>query len=754
MLFFTGKITPDSDSDSPFIKSHFTGIIKFEFKYPEDLNEVFGKNIFYFEIDNEDSVNNSKKFPSNEKKWFHIYVTGMKGYKKDFFRISLLGKFTDKGFTLIQESNTDPKSKKQVVEELVLFFNFLSRFSQTEVKIITHTNYLQCNCNIDKNFDDAKPSGTVFVLHTYALFNFLENEDFNEIPKIYDFYIKEKNLCDEKFSDVSQLEDQYIKDGDSFSIFKKRLHKAKINWLVKKTLMYSVNPNSPNETKYYLRLSKNGIIEVREEFNIEDNMSVFLEDLLRFRKKDSRAKNSNENDSLLEIVKKFVKLIIEDYPEKCSLKTEIKNIGEIKTKPEHIAKKDFYLIKFVQKWVLQILGNHSNLSSQPKGEKVELRERQRYVVIMFNNIECNKICKKRWFDIIKPKTEKRCKNTISAKTLQENISVVQNILEGTLIFEEDSLSVFHPEAPQRVEKEIKDISTWKNEMCVFGTERCFIYFQPKTVLESEGKVINYEDYWKCIVRGIEHTISVRTSLQILESATEKYMQQIPKLVTQFQKYEKFDAEKQINKKETYNEINKEINLLATNVSRILKYLPSLREVCVPTSAFRSSHAVDKFQFLNEECFRFTDILNHIQQNIDEMTNFLLFFKQQQLVINNNEESSREGRFDRYLTILGVILAFLATFYVAPSFINDFKTVCEVKADGIETTLPLLECILSQKDYAFIYISIFFTALFLGINGYFWIKYSPSKIKKAILFAGLLSIFIPLYFIYDYFLPFN
>src|SRR5205085_7974221 len=105
-----------------------------------------------------------------------------------------------------------------------------------------------------------------------------------------------------------------------------------------------------------------------------------------------------------------------------------------------------------------------------------------------------------------------------------------SFLEGTMTYNEKSNDLQIPSRPLRTPSELPDLSSWSEEMCFFESERSLIYFEPKTILESYNHVANYEAYWRAIVRGIEHQLSIRTCLQKMETITTKLTEKIPTLL--------------------------------------------------------------------------------------------------------------------------------------------------------------------------------------------------------------------------------
>jgi hypothetical protein len=649
----------------------------------------------------------SKSPEPNLDRWYHMYFrvaksktpSRTKPFKLEYSKISLFGKFNDKLEFSLSKANARNKRLKRRID---IVFKALSKRAPNgeHRKIIAimscHDKRAYCVADepteSDKTpssldlFRNSEPRGWLYVFHTYWLGNFVKIEDWDRLNDIIKFYAQtEFAPNDFGLINVSSLEGIYQTDGDDFSIFKKRLHKDgdvttsangansesdEVDWLVRNTYMKPYGGEDyDSHTEYYVRISKTGVIEVREESRFrEKKLSKFLDDLLRFRPPVGgpgysstdidKPKSNDSKSSAIEVARQFMKIVLEKFNS---------TFGEapLATDPESVL--------------------------DEKKARI-FRERQRYTVIMLSRLKC---------------TDQGHQNgghsgndvfVISPAKLMNYSPIIRNLLEGTMVFERDKKELKSPLISKRFNINRRNNSTWKDELCIFGSERCLIYFEPLTVLESDGRIINYEDYWKCIVRGIEHTISVRTALHIMETSAKKAMNKIPDLVKAFNYFEENPGGGMPSN------LKNKLEELTTNIARILRFLPAIREVSVASSAFRASHAVDKFKYLNEECFRFPDILKHIQQSIDELTDFLQFFKQQQLTIIETVRVKRENRMATSLALMGLMLAVLAAFYTSPIFFDAFLShdVC----NGVHDPQSLFKCFGSLEVN-------FFGKLFLG-----------------------------------------
>jgi hypothetical protein len=293
----------------------------------------------------------------------------------------------------------------------------------------------------------------------------------------------------------------------------------------------------------------------------------------------------------------------------------------------------------------------------PEPESLPLREY--YTILFLNEISCQK-----------------CGRRISAQTFwSRDRKTLAAILEGTLIGSANGKHNFPTLGDENTR--FKDLSTWEDELCVFAPERCLIYYPPENIFlpgQAQAKPVNYADYWKCIIRGIEHTICVSAALQVIEWHTTRDLDEVPRLT----------------KKVTDGEISdtdvEQILYLAQEISNTFNMLPVLRDVLVTTSSFRASYAVDKFDHLNI-VLHLKDIQQHIQRNVDELVIFLNHFSsmrmqetsvqlQKELLSLQKEIAELDDRVkssESNLNRIGAIIAVIALLVAGPSFLQDFQS---------------------------------------------------------------------------------
>lgn len=257
--------------------------------------------------------------------------------------------------------------------------------------------------------------------------------------------------------------------------------------------------------------------------------------------------------------------------------------------------------------------------------------RQRYMTMVFRKIACQ-----------------RCGNRIEADTLRTKYSTtLAAVLEGVLVEEEkDRLTL-----PEMDEDgiEVYDLGSWRDDLCVFAPERALIYFPEKRIHlfgQTGTEAIHYERYWECIARGIEHTVTIRAAMQIIEYYTTRHLDVVPALTKKVMDGTVSRADKE------------EISEMSQEVANTFNLLPLLRDVLVPTSSFRASYAIKKFEHLNR-VLNIREIEEHVERNVDELVSFAQFFASMSLEDDINK--------------VGLLIGFIALMIAGPSFLNDYRT---------------------------------------------------------------------------------
>ena len=232
-------------------------------------------------------------------------------------------------------------------------------------------------------------------------------------------------------------------------------------------------------------------------------------------------------------------------------------------------------------------------SLQPLDLQGKAPYRQRYMTMVFRRITCQ-----------------NCGRRVGADTLRTKYSTtLAAILEGALV-ENEKYQLTLPEMDED-SVDIQDLGSWREDLCIFAPERALIYFPERRIYlygQTGTEAIDYERYWECIARGIEHTVTVRAAMQIIEYYTTSHLDVVPALTKKVMDGTVSRADKE------------EISEMSQEVANTFSLLPLLRDVLVPTSSFRASYAIKKFEHLNK-VLNIRDIEEHVERNVDELVSF-------------------------------------------------------------------------------------------------------------------------------------
>ncbi|MGB2911958.1 MAG: hypothetical protein WBB81_00255 [Pyrinomonadaceae bacterium] len=654
--------------------------------------------------------------PVGEPKWFNFDFTYSEESRSLRKKISLFGSFNDEfAFSL----NGAKPSNKKLKDRL----KHLGKFCDGQnVK-------LSVSCHADRTYAEAishdnlllrtYPRVWLYTFHTFWIGNFIDRNKWHLINRLAEFYSgTDCDLSGDIWIDVTSFEDLLSDDGNHLGVFRNRLIRPRTdssgairpNWLSTRTYKYAPETNCHPDAGIFIRLSRTGILEVREVVELDDQNNTLFEFLkLLLRIGDQPVKKVED---IHRCVRDFVRELLEQF----------KSGG----------------VRIIDAW------DPSNEDDVPRIQRV----RQRYTVVMMSRLT----------------NEQNGRESVRPSILWEHPRIIRGLLEGTMVVAENNKKAYGPpDLSKRAQKSLKNESTWEDEICVFGADRCLIFFNPKIILEKDGRFVNYSDYWRTITRGIEHTVSVRTTLHLYESWTRNRMEDIPRLLRLLNLYEKVaKAETTASGIDKYSEdetrlladfnlsevatpeittkieetLQVEMDKIAETVAGVLRNLPAIREVSVGASSFLSEHAVNKFNHLNEKVFRFPELVRHIQQNIDEMTSFLVYFKQREFSLElerartSREEAeatrqARETRQTTYLAVLGLLLAILAAFYTGPLFLDAFHAACKEQHS-------IWQCLASDHIhvYGIIYLSASIAAYLLGTGLFYFFLWNDVKVALA------------------------
>ena len=263
-------------------------------------------------------------------------------------------------------------------------------------------------------------------------------------------------------------------------------------------------------------------------------------------------------------------------------------------------------------------------------EEADIPYRQRYMTMLFRKIVCRK-----------------CGHRLEADRLRtEHAGTLAAILEGVLVEEKGGRRGL-PEMDAD-SLAITDLGSWRDDLCIFAPERALIYYPEKRIYlvgQAGSEAVDYERYWECIVRGIEHTITIRAAMQILEYETTKHLDIVPALT------------KKVVDGVVSRSDKKEISEMSQEVANTFNLLPLLRDVLVPTSSYRASYAIRKFEHLST-VLNIKDIEEHVNHNVEELVTFVQFFASMKLEDELNK--------------VGLVVGFVALAVAGPSFLSDYR----------------------------------------------------------------------------------
>lgn len=650
--------------------------------------------------------------------------------------------------TKIEEENSDKQkeydSEKNLIETRLkdLLNKAKSEYKNkcNIKKIIKELNDLHSNLNKKKRekkndlYREIRKAETFLASDEFA--KFAEDPFFRISKDLKDDKHRMIKLPDGtpcKLINATDEERNIIENGHEFSIFRGHL---KNKWLT--PLTYKIQ--NKNNT-YFIRLSKAGLLQIRKEEELKGNSKELISVLTTLLESQGRYtdnKTTSQKDDILHVAVGFAKLL--EFQTVSNFDKEFENrtispieIVEAKKKYKNL-EREKYTVLFLTK-IRKDKSSDSNITpteldcnfpsaiscilqgSLEIPERSEnLRIYQHWKRIQETGLLDKATLHKMLIKIDEKQIDGEGIGRYDSFTLKQKKKVLKELAGFYVI----------PKISGYKENHYIDLSTWKDELCIFKPERGLIFFDAKKTLESGDKIVEYKEYWKCIVRGIEYTVALRATLQILESRTTRLLDKIPEILSLSTPKEnkEFKANnnkaKEKEKKKNFNDAQKMRIEMAEDLASLLKVLPSLRSIAVPTRAFRSGHSVKKFDYLYNDCFNFNEIFNNLQKNIDELTNFLTFLEQQHLQITTEDEAKRVGKEDKKLNIIALLFTATTIIYILPSFVHDFANWDLIKSEGWEFSLnPNAESWFSIL-YLFILVIILVACQRLWVNPNGWV----------------------------------
>ena len=265
-----------------------------------------------------------------------------------------------------------------------------------------------------------------------------------------------------------------------------------------------------------------------------------------------------------------------------------------------------------------------------------------------------------------------------ARDLKENLKYaceIASLLEGVMLKQGKEYIV--PEL-KREEMETLfegDLSSWEGELCLLTGDNALVYFRALEPVERSetsqvervcggcnrpevrkiqkirfaGRSVSYEDYWKCILRGIEYILDLRLLARLLTEETKRYTVTIAEQAA--------DGDRRMS-----------MRMLRKRVTVMTRLLSRLRDASVPRSIAPADYAVRKFEHLME-ISGLRESISHAASNIDA-ANALLEHQEEML-----------------MTVLFATIAVLLSCLTIPSMLIDWWSFTNNVSDVI-SVFPL------------------------------------------------------------------
>lgn len=477
-----------------------------------------------------------------------------------------------------------------------------------------------CSCN-PKDVIPSKhfyAKGKVDIFMVFSLSSYLTKDTVENLERLRggrSFAETMKSLKPLRYFIQDRDETKILDSGHDFQVFRRHLIKEwffTTYYFQKEQIETPEDPQLKTALEQYdvrVRLSRSGFLEVKltrptaKNKNGEPVIEI-LRDLMELR--SSFRENPDGRSTMLKLAMYCADKFVENLP------------------PELIVKEgdEAIPLKF------QVLGLNPE----------ELPYRQRYVTLFLEEILCMHCWGKR----------------IEADKLRkDHMGIIAAMVEGVLVQDEKG-EVNFPLMDEDAFDNLVDLASWKNDLCIFAPERSLIYFPPQKIFISgrDGtRGIDYKYYWECISRGIEHTVVIRSALQSIAYSTTGILESVPRLTERV-------VDGEISKEDEDHILN-----MARSFSYSFKTLPFLRDILVPSSSYRASYAVNKFESLNH-VLHIKEIMDYVERNVDELVNFVQFFSSMEV---QQELSLNQVAIDRASLVIAIV-AFAAT---APSFMKDY-----------------------------------------------------------------------------------
>lgn len=487
-----------------------------------------------------------------------------------------------------------------------------------------------CICNRDQDQNDSgqlvQLEGHVYFVYIFNLKKFIKRLSFNE--EVFDqyrgdntFFEAIKNLQTNPASGftIDMDEENRVRAGHTSSIFRGQF---KREWLATTYRMaIQDQPEYANHriTDCRIRLSRLGLAEViltRQvggEHQLAENLIDLLTALIHV---DTEIRGQPQNLWSLAVncLNRFI--------------WAIGSILKVRRDISHSNRQRSFFRRMTSDIQLTLRGSY-DLPYYPP-----------FITIVLEHVLCN-VCNRR---------------LTASRLLETYPQALMSILEYPLRRQENTIRLSNI-SYRSLERLTNNISSRDGEFCVFTPNRCLIYYEPGAILLSFGtqpiEELEHREFWKSILRGIEHSISMRASIQIFEENTTGLFESMPELARVVADFHSTDDELRA------------LVQLSHVMANYQKKILLLRSASTPKALFAmgTEFEASLFTYLYNSVLNFPESLDSIQRDVDVLTHFMLSSAgaAEQRLANSDSFS---------LSAIAISLSIIAMLLTAPSFIKD------------------------------------------------------------------------------------
>lgn len=282
--------------------------------------------------------------------------------------------------------------------------------------------------------------------------------------------------------------------------------------------------------------------------------------------------------------------------------------------------------------------------------------RERYTVFHFEEIT-HFDRKSRTYQLIPP--ENVLGNPDYARLISSLLEGI--ILEGPSDEKDHVKALFYPVHSAITANQVVqcDCSSWEDEFCVIAQRSAAIYSLPhkghRIIFPSRR--IQYADYWRCIIRGLEFAVETKVIAQVAERTTSNMLDEALPLLRSNQAHIR----------------PKRLQKFSDDVSNLARLMAQLRTITVPHLISRASYAIAKFELFNRQA-GIEKILDHAEANVRDLTELIERYYDLELQI----ESQRTNEVALGISIIFASLTLNLGILALPSFIQDWDTQGQIQ----------------------------------------------------------------------------